>query len=320
MAEVPARAALAGNPSDGYGGGVLALTVDPFTASVRALPGPHRGPAVAPLPELIGATHARFRREFAGELSEPARAQLGDVRFAWETTVPRSVGLGGSSALVIATLRELCALTGIALAPLALAELALSIEVDDLQITAGLQDRLVQAHGGLLFMDFATTPVRAEPLDPGGLGPLLIAWDGGAGAPSGTVHGGLAERHRRGEPAVHAAMVALGRCARAARDAVRSGDHAGLRAAVDESFDLRAGLLELDPAHVAMVAAGRRAGAAVNYTGSGGAVVCLCDDVDHRLQVAAALTELGASTVELAPGCARSAPNDGHVGRATPPT
>jgi glucuronokinase len=296
MAEVPARAALAGNPSDGYGGAVLALTVDTFAASVQAIPGRR------PLPELIAASRARFLQEFSGQLPERVRATLPDTGFSWQTTIPRAVGLGGSSALVIATLRELCALAGIELAPLALAELALSIEVDDLQITAGLQDRLVQAHGGLLFMDFATAPASFEPLDPRGLGPLLIAWDAAAGAPSGTVHGELAQRHRRGDRAVRAGMVALREAALGARNAVRLGDHAGLRAAVDETFELRARLLELDPAHVAMVHTGRRAGAAVNYTGSGGAVLCLCDGVEHRHAVAAAFTRRGVSTVAVSAG------------------
>ncbi len=41
------------------------------------------------------------------------------------------------------------------------------------------------------------------------------------------------------------------------------------------------------------------AGAGVNYTGSGGAVVCVCADSTHRKSVDAALREGGCETVSV---------------------
>ncbi len=282
MSEAPARAALAGNPSDGYGGAVLAITIDALQARVGLNDGPASGD------RLTAATRVRFGAEFGVDTHSD--------RLSLTTTIPRSVGLGGSSAIVIATLRTLCCAHHVSLDPDAMARLALSIEVDDLGIAAGMQDRLVQCHGGLVFMEFGAEPARAEPLDPGLAPPLLVAWRIDHAEASGVVHSDLRERFTRRDPGVREAMAQLGGLARRARASVLSGATAGLAAAVDATFDLRSELVALDPRHVELVSVGRRAGAAVNYTGSGGAVVCVCHDSGHRDAVARAFHAMGADT------------------------
>jgi glucuronokinase len=287
MAEAPARAALAGNPSDGYGGAVLAVSIEALRAKAVAGAGPSAGAAEG---LLADAAIARFSREF--------RVPAVGVEFS--TNVPLTVGLGGSSAIVIAVLRELCRVHQLALGPDEMAALALSIEVDDLGIAAGLQDRLVQCHGGLLFMDFSHPKPRTESLPLTSLPPLLIAWRNAAGEPSGVVHGDLRSRYEAHGPAVIRTLAELGDCAREARAALRAGEIPKLRQAVDRSFDLRGQIIGLQPAHSEMIDVARRAGAAANYTGSGGAIVCVCDDPRHRRVVASELGErLGCSTLEL---------------------
>jgi glucuronokinase len=250
-----ARAALAGNPSDGYGGAVLAVCVPELAAHAEAGPGA-RGLSDPPS-ALVDAAVARFGR--------------GPCAVRWTTTVPREVGLAGSSAIVTATVRALCALHGHELAPAALAELVLAVEVEDLGIAAGPQDRYAQAHEGLVLMDFAGARPRVERLDPGLLPPLYLAWRPDAAETSHAVHGGL--RDRAGEPRVRAGMRRLAGHARAAADALLKGDRDAFAGAVDASFDERAALMELDPRHVAMVDAARGTGASANYAGSGGAIV-----------------------------------------------
>jgi glucuronokinase len=250
-----ARAALAGNPSDGYGGAVLAVCVPGLAAHAKAQAAPR---ALSDPPStLVDAAIARFGR--------------GPCAVRWTTTVPREVGLGGSSAIVTATVRALCALHDHVLAPDALAELVLAVEVEDLGIAAGPQDRYAQAHEGLVLMDFAGARPHVERLDPALLPALYLAWRSDAAEASHAVHGGL--RDRAGDPRLRASMARLAGHARAARDALRGGDRVAFAHAVDASFDERAGLLELDPRHVAMVRAARAAGASANYAGSGGAIV-----------------------------------------------
>ncbi len=134
-----ARAALAGNPSDGYGGAVLAVTVPALRAEAVARHCAASG--VQPGNLLVEATIRRFARELA------SRADATGV--TWRTTIPRGVGLGGSSAIVIATIRALCQLHGVALTATELAGFALAVETDELGIAAGLQDRVAQSYDGL---------------------------------------------------------------------------------------------------------------------------------------------------------------------------
>ena len=289
VAGAPARAALAGNPSDGYGGAVLAVAIDAFGASVTATPVPGGGDGSGL--ELVDAVVARFGRDLLGA---PVQAEV-----SCTTTVPMMVGLGGSSAIVIATLRALCALYGVSIRASALAELALAIEVEDLGIVAGLQDRVAQAYGGLTFMEFACHPPRYERLDPALLPPLLVTWDGGGARHSGIVHGDLRTRFEGGDHAVRQAMVELSMAARGARDALVAGDHELFSRCVDLTYDVRASVLELEPRHVEMIRLARAAGAAANYTGSGGAVVCVCSDEEHRSAVRSALERAGLRSVAV---------------------
>ena len=260
-----ARAALAGNPSDGYGGRTLAVTVPVFCAEAEVhvaaedrLDGP-----------LVRAAVERFR----------AVVGVGPVEVRWTTTVPREVGLGGSSAIVIAVLRALAASAGAVLEPDELARMALAVEAEDLGIAAGLQDRLVQAHEGLLAMDFGEGG-DVESLDPALLPPLFVAWRTDAAAPSGVVHRALRARWESGDPAVREAMASLARHAAQARDALVAGDVAAFGACMDASLELRRRVMDVDPRVLRMAEVARSFGASVNSAGSGGAVVGTLPRVD----------------------------------------
>jgi glucuronokinase len=283
-----ARAALAGNPSDVCGGAVLAVTLDGLSAEAFAQRA--QTLAVEPASQLVEATVRRF----SSELDAAALATA--VR--WRTSVPRGVGLGGSSAIVIAVLRALCALHGTTLDPTPMAELALAIETENLGIAAGLQDRIVQAYGGLVFMEFGDRGAY-EQLASALLPPLVVAWRADAAQNSGDVHASLRTRLTAGDTTAVAGMKELAELARAARAALTAGDHERLARSADKSFDVRRRLVALDPRHVELVERARALGAGTNYTGSGGAVVAVCRNHAHAGEVAQALAELGCGTLAL---------------------
>jgi galactokinase/mevalonate kinase-like predicted kinase len=285
----PARAALAGNPSDGYGGAVLAVAVERFGARAQATESDQL--RIEPENELVRAAIERLARD-----REPA---VHRTAIRWRTDVPRSVGLGGSSAIIIAALRAAAALHGVEFDAVELARFALAVETEELGIAAGLQDRIAQSFGGLTYMDFAGGG-HFEPLAPEQLPPLVLAWRADAHEPSGTVHSDLRSRHEKGERMIVEAMAELAAHARSARDAVHAGDPAALAQAVDASFDVRRRVIALDPRHVEMIDRARASGAAANYTGSGGAIVAVCRDHRHRAEVADALTRLGCSCCVVA--------------------
>jgi glucuronokinase len=285
-----ARAALAGNPSDGYGGAVLALTLPDYAAGAHVRLAPTA--AVEPPSHLVAATVQRFARDYA-----PAAA---GTTVRWSTTIPRGVGLGGSSAIVIAVLRALCSLHDVVLARSQLAELALAVEVEELGIAAGLQDRVTQAYEGVVFMDFGAAPARYETLDPSLLPPLLVGWRCDSGGESGAVHGPLRQRFEAGEPLAIDALHELANLARRGRDALVQGDAAEFARCVEGSLDQRRRMLALDPRHVEMVQCARACGASVNYAGSGGAIVAVCRGAAHREAVMRALQRLGCDTARAA--------------------
>jgi glucuronokinase len=283
-----ARAALAGNPSDGYGGAVLAVTLPAWRARAQAVPAAE--PEIAPANALVEATVRRFAREL-----EPAGLE---TAVHWSTSIPQRVGLGSSSALVIAVLRALCELHDIVLEPNRLATVALAVENEDLGIVAGLQDRVAQAYEGLTFMDFGAANGSGshgtyEQLDHALLPPMVIAWRTDAAGHSGDVHAALHARHRGGEPLVAASMRELAEAARGARDALVEADLDRFAASIDQTFDLRRGLVELDPLCVEMIELARGLGASANYTGSGGAIVAVCPDASRLDVMAQALVGIG---------------------------
>ncbi|MDG1188207.1 MAG: hypothetical protein P8N13_07090, partial [Ilumatobacter sp.] len=122
VAQVQARAALAGNPSDGYAGAVLAIPVDAYGATVIL----RKAAQFSISDELSG--HRIFTRldevRAAGShlhSDDPHALILATVDYFLQTTnarlqpcaievsssIPVSVGLAGSSAIVIGVLRAL---------------------------------------------------------------------------------------------------------------------------------------------------------------------------------------------------------------------
>lgn len=277
MAEVHAfahaRAALVGNPSDGYRGATLATVIRDFAAEATV-----RDASVDDLPDidLVEATVRRFRR-FAilrghTDTDRP-------VAITVSSTIPERVGLAGSSAIVVAVLRGLSELFEVPIPRQELPSLALAVEVEELGIMAGLQDRVAQVYDTLVLMDFAREDQRPanqgayEALDPALLPPLYVAWRPDAAEPSQIVHGDLHARFERGELRVHIAMAELRELSLTARAALREGDLEQFGRLVDRTANIRSGVLDLKPEHWRMVELARACGATANYTGSGGAIV-----------------------------------------------
>ena len=73
----------------------------------------------------------------------------------YETNIPRQVGMAGSSAIIVATLRCLMEFYGVEIPLHVQPSLVLSVETEELGIAAGLQDRVIQCYEGLVYMDFA---------------------------------------------------------------------------------------------------------------------------------------------------------------------
>lgn len=316
----PARAALAGNPSDGFGGTVVAVPVRAVGATITVRPAERFELDVranrtfadlAALREHVdrhgygdGSTLllAAIRRT-AGHLG----LDLPPCRISLSTSIPRSVGLAGSSAIVIATIRAMVRATGAPELPAdELASLAWEVETEELGIPAGLQDRVVQAHDRPMLMRFggdrrrtvggltAGTYEVIEPESPVG---LLIAHRVDTAESSAVAHADLRRVGEADGPVFESIIADLALHAEHAATGLRTGDVEQLGAAMDGSFDARRQLVELRAAHVEMVEVARRAGAHANFSGSGGAITVLAPQTSTAVEVRAALHEIGCQII-----------------------
>ncbi len=234
---------------------------------------------------------------------------LDDRNFSirYESNIPRAVGLAGSSAIIVATLRCLAEFYDVSIAPHVQPSLALSVETEELGIAAGLQDRVAQVYEGLTYMDFAPDTMREhdglvcgmyEPLDPALLPPLYVAYSVEAGEPTEVFHNNLRARFNQGEPAVVEAMRRFAELTVQARQALLDHDAAGFGRLLNANFDLRRSICRLPAAHVEMVEAARRAGATAQFAGSGGAIVGTCDDEAQFARLAADLSAIGCRVLQ----------------------
>ena len=261
-----ARAGLLGNPSDLYGGRGIGFTIQGWQVDL----------------ELAEATEVDLGSDLllAGWkvfCAHTGRGPEAGFTATFTTTIPRQVGLAGSSAILIALLRALAIAFATPLDPLTMARLALSAEVDLLGIRAGPMDRLVQAHEGLLALDFLVPFAQGsvQRLDAGLAPPMLIAWDTEPKKTSGAVHTPVWDRFQAGDPVVHAVLAEYRPLVERGLAALLRGDREELMACVNRNFDLRASIFAIGERDRAMIQLGRAAGAATKFCGSGGAILAV---------------------------------------------
>lgn len=291
-----ARAALAGNPSDGYFGRTLAVCVRDFSARVMVQSAPQlsiQPDAVAQYADLktlardinangyygaqrlILASLKRFH-----DYASSQNLDLPHETFAisYETTIPRGVGLAGSSALVLATWRALMAWFDVEISRDVLPNLLLQTERDELGIGAGLQDRVAQVYEGLTFMDFKRELLERdgvgayEALDVQLLPPLFLAFSTDA-EPSERVHNDLRARWNAGDASVHAVMHELADLATQARNSLLHHRADELGAIMDANFSARKRIMQLRATHARMCEIAQECGASAHFAGSGGAII-----------------------------------------------
>jgi glucuronokinase len=296
-----------GNPSDGYHGKTISLSVRNFHAEVvlyewedveivLTRQSRSRFSSVRDLVRdvqlhgyyggirLIRATIKKFV-EYCDQQGHVLHDRNFSIRF--ETTIPRQVGLAGSSAIIVATLRCLMEFYQVEIALDVQPSLVLAVEKDELGLPAGLQDRVIQVYEGLMFMDFAADRMRTlcgfecgtyERLDPALLPPLYLAASEAAAQPGEVPLSDLRARYRSGDPVVLAAMQQFGELTVQARRALETRDVPLLNRLMDANFDLRRTIQPITPKQLELVEVARRCGASAKFAGSGGAIIGIYQD------------------------------------------
>lgn len=335
----PARVGILGNPSDGFGGRTLGLAVPELSATVtlsssdgvgieQADDDQSQWASLGHLVEhvdrygyttgsqLLSAAVRTFvdvARSIAGAddgANLPVDSVASGFQLSYRTTIPRQVGLAGSSALVVSALRCLCSHSGIEIPDHVLASIALRVETEQLGINAGLQDRVVQCLGGAVSMNFGAMEVDArfgvafgqyESLDVSILPPLFLAYREVAAEPSALYHSDIRARFDAGEPLVRDTMTSLAGLVLEGLASLRWGDHEQFGVLVERTMELRRGLGPLPSRQIELIDLAASLEAPATFAGSGGAVVGLYRDDEHLITLDAAFQHLDAKVLVLTP-------------------
>ena len=300
-----ARLGLIGNPSDGYFGKTISIAITNFSAKVTLretqrlkvvlndIYDPTEFEGLTDLEEvsnrngyyggyrLLLATCKKF-----GEYCRRKEIGLQNKNFTieYDTNIPRQVGLGGSSAIVTATMKALMSFYGLTdnnIPKEVLPNLVLDVETQELDITAGLQDRVIQVYGGMVYMDFAEKIMKEkgrgcyESLDTSLAPPLFLAYIKDPSF-SGHVHSNLFQRYKNGEKEVVEAMPIFAQYTVEAKEALLDGDHKNLAHLMNKNFDLRREILGdeiIGPQNMKMIEIARGLAASAKFAGSGGGMI-----------------------------------------------
>jgi len=322
-----ARAGLLGNPSDGYHGKTISVIVPAFSATVTL----YEWETL----EIIASREDRSRFASIVELAQDVELHgyyggirlvkatikkfvefcdgkhtLHDRNFSirYDSDIPRAVGLAGSSAIIVATLRALLDFYDVDIPLEVQPSLVLSVEKDELGIQGGLQDRVIQVYDGLIYMDFseqASTVQQGlccgtyERLSPKHLPPLFLAYDATVGEPTEVFHNRLHERFAQGESEVVNAMTRFAEIAAEGRAVIQDKNWPRLSELIDENFNLRNSICQLPTAQVDMILRARQVGASAKFAGSGGAIIGIYENDAMFGQLQSTLGQIGCDILRV---------------------
>jgi glucuronokinase len=319
-----ARAGLLGNPSDGYFGKTIAIIVRNFGARISLYPSPEL--QIEPQEQDINiyrniyhlVDSVKLTGYYGGSrlikaaikkfcmYAEEQKIRLESKNFTirYHSSIPRQVGLAGSSAIITATMRALMKYYQVEIPVDILPSIVLSAEVDELGINAGLQDRVAQSYEGCVYMDFNKKIVQRENrgeyerLDPTLLPNLYLAYKTDLGKVSGAVFNDVRARFDKGDPEVVETMAAIGNLAEQGRIAINQQDKQGLHDLMNRNFDLRCKIMNISDSNRELVETARRCGASAKFTGSGGSIIGVYDNDEVLNKLVVELKKINARVIK----------------------
>jgi D-glycero-alpha-D-manno-heptose-7-phosphate kinase len=278
--------------SSEVGGFVCNVAITRY-ATVSILPGNNGSPDAATSVgdrAIVTAAARRFR------------FQAQDVHISVTSDFPIGAGLGGSSAVGVATCAAFAAMRGQSMSPSAIAELSREIEIGDLGVPGGRQDHYAAAYGGALGLRFSTkgvdvheislsTKVRADIERR-----CFIVYTGQSRISGETINAVL-DAYSRRESQVMTALSKMRSNAEQMADALARGRFEWLAALVDEQWNYQRSLHPGIPtARIdEIIAKGKAAGAiGAKALGASGGGCVLVIAGEHRVDaVREAIAPLG---------------------------
>ncbi len=319
-----ARAGLLGNPSDGYFGKTISIIVGNFGAHVSLYQTPEL--QIEPQTQdrnvyrnifdlvdsvslvgyyggdrLIKAAIKKF-----WEYCEQHGVRLNSKNFTirYHSSIPRQVGLAGSSAIITATMRALMQYYDVEIPLEILPSLILSVETDELGINAGLQDRVIQVYEGCVHMNFDKKIVTKknhgiyERLDTTLLPNLYIAYKIELGKVSGKVLSDIRTRYEKGDQFVIDTLHQIAGLADEGKQALLQKDVKKLSELMNTNFDLRCKIMNINDSNMEMIRTARCCGASAKFAGSGGSIIGVYKDDDMLTRLIIELKKIKARVIK----------------------
>ena len=296
-----ARMGLMGNPGDALGGNAIGVVIRDLYAEARLTPSDSlklQEPAIEH-PDWSDIDAMRdyvIRRGYSGgrrlmmALLFQLHSYLQKINIScdyptfcltWHSIIPNRVGLAGSSALITAALRTIMQYWKLEIPLIDQVQMVLKTETDSLGIPAGPLDRVAQVYEGLTYFEPDNKGfVQVERLPLEALPKLFVAIDESSGEGTEVFHSNLRAKFLSGDPEVIAGVKELSQLARQARDLIVAGKGNEIGPLMDQNFDVRNRLIQLNPRHIRMIESARKVGAHAKFAGSGGAIVGTCEEVN----------------------------------------
>ena len=292
------RAALIGNPSDGYFGKTIAFTFKNFEARVelrqsgvlQIIPCERESLVFRSVSHLTdevkqygyygGVRLIKAAIKTLAAYCGEHNIKLTDKNFtlSYSSSIPGRLGLAGSSAIITAAVKALMQFYSIDIPKPVLANLILAVEKNELHIGAGLQDRVAQVYGRPVYMNFDKTLMDEQgygeyiSFDPSLLPNIYLAYRNNLAEGSEITHNDLGKRFTNGDAAVLAAIEKW----KALTDEVwrrLNNNNKNIGDLINRNFDIRKSILAISNGNVELISAARASGASAKFTGSGGAII-----------------------------------------------
>lgn len=294
-----ARAGLLGNPSDGYFGKTISLSIKNFGAHILLYQSPelvieqqeadansfrniyHLKETVSLIGYNGGIPIIKAAIKKFCDYCDENGIRLANKNFTirYRSTIPRQVGLAGSSAIIIATLKALMQFYNVEIPLYILPNIALAAEAQEMGINAGLQDRVIQCYEGCVHMDFNKAQIEKHgygvytPIDPALLPKLYIAYKTDLGKVSGKVLNEIRAKYDKGDKHTIDTLTTIANLADEGAIAIKNGDHGLLGELINANFDNRCKIMTISDSNMQLINTARGCGATASFTGSGGAII-----------------------------------------------
>ncbi|MGF1585105.1 MAG: mevalonate kinase [Bacteroidales bacterium] len=319
-----ARAGLLGNPSDGYFGKTISIIVRNFGSSISLYETPelkieemdvdrdtfrniyHLVDSVKLTGYYGGTRLIKAAIKKFVEYCESNNIRLNNKNFTvrYRSSIPRQVGLAGSSAIITATVKALMQFYGVDIPQYILPSLILKAEAEELGINAGLQDRVIQVYEGCVFMDFEQEHLQKngygkyENIDPVLLPKLYLAYKVELGKVSGAVLNNIREKYDKGDQKVIGTLAELADLAEQGKEVIAKKDYSTLNKLINKNFDLRCRIMNISESNMELVMTARSCGASAKFSGSGGAIIGMYEDDEMLRRLIVNLKKVNARVIK----------------------